>query len=344
MAEEKKIEEKWGYAASGGGAKGAWGGGVSDYLTNVEGRDYDLLAGTSTGCLLMNLVALHKMDLLKQAYTTVDNDDIYTLAPYTIKNNQNGNFKTKMNYLKIGWNIFVKKQHTFGDSSKLRDELIPKFFTEADYNKVIENNKELIACVTNLTLGKTEHKSNLDEGMTYEDFLDWVWASTGAAPIMSIVEKDNMEYADGGYIEHVPLQELINKGCTHIDVILHSAPELDIEKIRNPLHLVTRLMDIMMWENAKQDMAFAKLKAKDNDVILNVYKPPRKLTNNSLVFDQETMENWWAEGYEYAKEQRCDTWVISKRKKPRKIEENHMDLKEGLEVAQKVRDKKNEQS
>lgn len=343
MAKDKDINTKevWGYAASGGGAKGAWGGGVSDYLTTVEGREYQHLAGTSTGNLLMNLVALRKIDMLKQAYTMVNSSDIYTLEPYTITNNQNGNFKTKMNYFKIGWNIFVKGQKTFGDSSKLREELLPTFFTESDFDLTRKLGIELISCVTNLTLGKSEFKSSLDKDMTYTDFLDWVWASTGAAPIMSIVEKDGYEYADGGYIEHVPLQSLIDRGCTHIDVILHRSPELDIEKIRNPLHLITRIIDIMMWETAEQDLAFAKLKAKQNDVILNVYSPPRKLTNNSLVFDKESMENWWAEGYEYAKNQRCDTWVISKRKKPRLINENRMDLSEGIKVAQKVRDEKN---
>lgn len=337
-------KEIWGYAASGGGAKGAWGGGVSDYLTTSLGRDYAMLAGTSTGNLLMNFVALKKMTRLKTAYTTVNNEDIYKLAPYKIKSSQNGNFKTKMNFGKIGWNIFVRGQNTFGDSTKLREEVIPKFFTEEDYNQTLLLGKELIACLTNLTLGKSEYKSNMDEGMTYEDFCDWIWGSTCAAPIMSILEKDNMEYADGGYIESVPLQKLIDKGCTHIDVILHKSPELEIEKIRNPLHLVTRLIDIMMWETAEQDMSLAKLKAKDNDVILNVYAPPRKLTNNSLVFDQKIMENWWAEGYEYAKSQSYNTWVVSKRKKPRLIENNHMSLSEGLEVAQKVRANKDKNS
>ncbi len=335
-----KMKEVWGYAASGGGSKGAWGGGVSDYLTTELGRNYDMLAGTSTGNLLMNFVALKKIKTLKTAYTTVNNDDIYTLAPYRVTSSQNGNFKTKMNYLKIAWNIFVRRQKTLGDSSKLRDEVIPKFFTKDDYDTTVSLGKELIACVTNLTLGKTEYKSNLDEDMTYDDFCDWIWGSTCAAPIMSMLEKDNMEYADGGYIESVPLQKLIDKGCTHIDVILHKSPEIDIERVRNPMHLITRLIDIMMWEVSEQDMSFAKLKAKQQDVVLNVYAPPRKLTNNPLVFDQEVMENWWAEGFEYAKEQCCDTWVISKRKKPRKVEANHMDLSEGLKVAQKVRDGK----
>lgn len=307
----KRIE-KWGYAASGGGAKGAWGGGVSQYLTEELGRDYEVLAGTSTGNLLMNLVALKRMALLKEAYTGVNNDDIYDLAPYRIASVKNGVFKTKMNYFKIGWNIFVKKQVTFGDSTKLRRELIPKFFTKKDYEEVLSLNKELISCVVNLTLARHETKSNMDDKMTYEDFLDWVWASTCAAPYMSVVNKNNMEYVDGGYIEHIPIQSLIDRGCTHIDVISHSAPKLDTEKMRDPLHLIRRLMDISMKGNAEADMLVANLQASEHDVVINYYEPGRKLTNNSLVFDKQTMIEWWKEGYDYAKNMKCTSYCINK--------------------------------
>lgn len=311
--------EIWGYAASGGGAKGAWGGGVSDYLTNDLNRNYKYLAGTSTGNLLMGLVSLRKIDLLKTAYTSVNNNDIYSIPPYKIEESKNGVFKTKMNFLKIGWNIFGRKKNTFGDSTRLREKVIPKFFTKSDFDLTRELEKELIATVTNLTLGRTEYKSSITEDMTYEDFCDWIYASACAAPFMSIVEKDNYEYADGGYIESVPIQPLINRGCTHIDVILHRDPEFDIEKIRNPLHLINRIIDITIWENAATDLQLSKLKAKENDVIINIYQPERKLTNNSLVFDKETMEGWWKEGYEFAKSMSCKSYCISKRKKHKLI-------------------------
>ena len=136
---------------------------------------------------------------------------------------------------------------------------------------------------------------------------------------MSIVEKDNYEYADGGYTENAPIQVLIDKGCTHIDVIILRPPNLEIEKIRNPLHLVNRIMNIMMFEAGAADMELAKLKAKDGDVQINIYQTPRRLTNNSLVFDKKQMENWWKEGYEFAENLQCETWCVSKRKKPRKI-------------------------
>lgn len=289
------MKHVYGFTGSGGGAKGAWGAGVAHGLVNNLNRNYDYLSGTSTGALLMNLVALGETEKLKTAYTNVTNDDIYKLAPYRIEKEHNGIFKTKMNFLKIGWNIFVNKQKTFGDSTKLREKLIPKFFTIDDFNKCKDNGKELISCVTNLTKGTTEYKSSLTE--SYEDFLDWVFISTCAAPFMSIVEKNGCEYADGGYIEHIPLQILIDRGCTHIDVVNHAAPNLDVEKIRDPLHLISRIIDITMKGNADDDMKLAMLSAAERDVIINIYSPGRKLTNNSLMFDKESMVQWWNEGY-----------------------------------------------
>ncbi len=38
---------------SGGGSKGAYAGGVAQYLIQEEGREYDLFLGTSTGSLLV---------------------------------------------------------------------------------------------------------------------------------------------------------------------------------------------------------------------------------------------------------------------------------------------------
>jgi len=311
------MKDIYGFAGSGGAAKGAWGAGVAHYLINDLGREYNILSGTSTGALLMNHVGLQNTEQLKKAYTGVTNEDIYKLAPYRIEKDTNGIFKTKMNYFKIGWNIFFNKQKTFGDSTKIRTELLPKFFSEAEFNLARKLNIELITCVTNLTKGKIEYKSSFEE--TYEDFLDWIFTSTCAAPIMSIVEKDGCDYADGGYIEHIPLQILIDRGCTHIDVINHAAPELDIERIRNPLHLINRIIDITMKENSINDMKLAQLSASNKDVEIHVYSPGRKLTNNPFIFDKNTMLKWWNEGYTQAREQSHDVFLLRCGKKLKRI-------------------------
>lgn len=308
----------YGFCASGGGSKGAWGGGVSQFLVKDLNRSYEYYAATSTGSLLMSMVAAGKIDEAKEGYTSVTNKDIYKLCPYMVKKNKNGVYTTKMAYFKIGYNMLIRGQKTFGDSTKLRYELLPKFFKPDDFYDIKAGGKEMISCVTNLTLGSTEFKSSLD--YDYEDFLDWVFASTCAAPFMSILEKDGYDYADGGYIENMPIQVLIDRGCTVIDVIDHRAPSLEIYKVRNALGLIGRMVDMMMWESSENDLALAKLKARDNDVMINIYKPLHRLTNNSLVFDKETMTKWWDDGYHFAKSQNNHRkFVISRHRKFKEI-------------------------
>ncbi len=61
---------------SGGGSKGAFAGGIVDYLTNVKNRDYELYVSSSTGTLVQLLVASDNIDQLKEGYPTVKNEDI----------------------------------------------------------------------------------------------------------------------------------------------------------------------------------------------------------------------------------------------------------------------------
>ena len=49
---------------SGGGSKGAFAGGVAQYLIDEQKRDYDLFVGTSTGSLLLIHLALGKIEKL----------------------------------------------------------------------------------------------------------------------------------------------------------------------------------------------------------------------------------------------------------------------------------------
>jgi len=49
---------------SGGGSKGAFAGGVAQYLMKEEKKEYDLFLGTSTGSLMVSHLALGKLDAL----------------------------------------------------------------------------------------------------------------------------------------------------------------------------------------------------------------------------------------------------------------------------------------
>lgn len=307
------MKEVYGFAASGGGSKGAWGAGVSHYLISDLNKDYKYLSGTSTGALFLNFVALRDTNTLKEVYTNVTNNDIFTIQPY--RKGKDG--KIKLNYIRIIWNLLIKGKKTFGDSNKLREELIPKFFTQDSFKLINSLKKDCIVAVTNLTKGKTEYKELSKE--SYEDFLDWTFASTCATPFMSLVNKDNCDYVDGGFIEHIPIQALINKGCTSIDIIDHSSSEIKIERVRNLLNLITRSFEVSLRENTNIDFQMTKLNTIGKNVKLNVYRPNGELTRNSLFFDKENMLKWWNEGYNFTKKYNPQSYLLTPDHKIKKL-------------------------
>ena len=70
---------------SGGGSKGAFAGGVAQYLMKKEGKDYDLYIGTSTGSLMVSHLALGMLDDLKELYTNVNQETIFSNNPFKIR-------------------------------------------------------------------------------------------------------------------------------------------------------------------------------------------------------------------------------------------------------------------
>lgn len=67
---------------SGGGSKGAFAGGVAEYLIKDCGKDYQLFVGTSTGSLLVPFLALGDIKRIKNIYSTIQQEDIFTTSPF----------------------------------------------------------------------------------------------------------------------------------------------------------------------------------------------------------------------------------------------------------------------
>ena len=53
---------------SGGGSKGAYAGGVAQYLIKEKGHQYNLFLGTSTGSLLVPHIAADKIDKIYEVF------------------------------------------------------------------------------------------------------------------------------------------------------------------------------------------------------------------------------------------------------------------------------------
>ncbi len=286
---------------SGGGSKGAFAGGVAQYLMKKEHRYYDLFVGTSTGSLMVSHLALGMLDELKKLYTNVNQKTIFSNNPFVIKK-VDGEKIVSINHFNTLIN-FLKGRKTFGESKNLRS-LIKDNITKEMYEAISKSNKEVVVTVSNLTANQIEYKSSND--CSYADFCDWIWGSCNYVPFMSLLEKNKQQYADGGFGSLVPIREAILRGATEIDAIILETEVTQINRLhsKNPFSLLFDVFDFMLTHVERHNITIGKLAANNKNVKLNLYYTPTVLTTNSLVFDETKMRKWWKSGFKYAKSKR----------------------------------------
>ncbi len=286
---------------SGGGAKGAFAGGVAEHLIKERGIQYDIFVGSSTGALLIPHLSINRVDKIKQIYTNVTNKDIYTTCPFNIKLDIENNLQVSINHLNT-IRMFLKGQKTFGDTNALR-KTIGKTISVDDFREIQMSAPKVITTVSNISRTRVEYKYAID--CLYEDYLDWMWASCSFIPFMSLVEKNGCEYADGGFGNYIPIEEAINIGATEIDVIVLNPRKRPVTSLtsKNPFDLLLKSLMFMQKQIAYDDVLIGHLESIYNkDVKVNFLFTPRSLTHHSFHFDPEQMTAWWQEGLEYARD------------------------------------------
>ncbi|TAI48940.1 patatin-like phospholipase family protein [Flagellimonas allohymeniacidonis] len=292
---------------SGGGSKGAFAGGVAQFLIQEAKHNYDLFVGTSTGSLLISHLALNKLDKIKEIYSSVNQDSIFSNCPFVIRK-KHGVDVIAINH----WNVlknFAKGRKTFGESENLR-YLIRESITVEEFQSLKQSSMDVVVTVSNLSLNQVEYKSIND--CTYEEFCDWIWISSNYTPFMSLVRRNGCEYADGGLGSLVPIEEALRRGATEVDVVvLHTEVNyLNRMPVRNPFELITTIFGFMLDRIENQNIRIGKLVANQKDAIINFYYTPTVLTTNSLIFNKERMTLWWKRGYLYAKNKNEETSPI----------------------------------
>ncbi len=283
---------------SGGGSKGAFAGGIAEYLINDCCSNYDLFVGCSTGSLLISHLAIGKVDKIKKVYTSVTQNDIFSINPFKIIKTKKG-IETSINHFNT-LRTFFKGCPTFGESDNLR-KLIKKSISQEDFDSIKELNKKVIFTVSNLTLDATEYFSSDD--CLYDDFCDWAWASCNFTPFMSVLYKNNYQYADGGFGSFVPILCAIENGACDIDVIILENENNNSMHpiIKNPFSMLFRTFKFLNHQNSTKDIIIGKLIGMNKQININFYFTPTQLTENPLIFDPIVMTQWWEEGYEFAK-------------------------------------------
>ena len=283
---------------SGGGSKGAFAGGIAEYLISEIGNEYDLFLGTSTGSLLLPLLSVGKVEEIKNIFSTVTQDDIFSSNPFKFHKDQDGNLKTGINHMNIV-KMFMKKKKTLGESENLR-KLIRRSFSFADFTKLNNSQKKIVVTVANLSRNCIEYRHS--DKSHYLDFCDWVWASSNLVPFMSLMNKDGCDYADGGFGIFIPIKKDIEMGATEIDAIVLRTQERSTKIIstRNVLELFLNSFSFMINQIAVDNIGIANCECRDKRIKINYYYIPNEITSNSLIFDPDQMSKWWKDGFEYA--------------------------------------------
>jgi len=282
---------------SGGGSKGAFAGGVAQYLIQDKKNKYDLFLGTSTGSLLIPHLALGNIEKIHSIYTNVSMKRIFNVNPFYIKNKDGNNIVTINHFNVISQ--FIRGRRTFGESKRLK-KYIKSNFSITEFEALKSTAVDVVITVTNISKNEAEYKSIKD--CSYDEFCEWIWISSNYIPFMSLINKNNCEYGDGGFSSLVPIREAIQRGATEIDVIILET-EINTTKMnigKNPFSLMIDIFRIALDQIEKHDITLGKLIATNKNVKLNLFYTPIKLTDNALIFDKQEMKKWWLQGYEYA--------------------------------------------
>jgi predicted patatin/cPLA2 family phospholipase len=283
---------------SGGGSKGAFAGGVAQYLMEEKNKSYDLFLGTSTGSLLIPHLATGNVSKVYDIFTSVTQRDIFSVNPFVQRKKGDREY-VSINFINSLWQ-FIKLKRTFGESKALRKN-IKKKFTIEEFDKIRSTREAVVVTVSNLSKNRVEYKSVKD--CTYEEFCNWIWISCNYIPFMSLATVNGYEYADGGLGCVIPIREAIKRGATEVDAVVLESENMERQKVlgKNPFSLMMSLFSHLLDQVEKSDIEIGKLAAKHNNVKLNLYYTPTSLTENSLIFSKRLMVKWWQEGFDYAK-------------------------------------------
>lgn len=297
MAKKKAV------LISGGGSWGAFGGGT---LSRIDG-DYNLVVGISTGSLMAPLVALREWEKLKDAYTSVNDYNIFDRCWYKGKPLTK---KGKIRKLPIIMTLILGQKSVC--TSKALRKTIDKFFTEENFNELNKRNKEILVGTQNYAEipSKIHYFSSMNE--EYEDFKDWMWCSANFPFFTSLVSKNwNNEtgsfhmglWSDGGLTDLVGINQLMGRGFKEIDIILHRTRPIEKYEgyqINNLMENVTASINAMRYD-IEFEYFYERIKILNKQgAKVTIYWLPRKLSANSMVFNKKEMKLWWEEGYETA--------------------------------------------
>lgn len=291
---------------SGGGSKVSWGAGFIKGLVEKEKLDYKIVGGTSAGALIMGQVALNGFEKLEKVFETMTNKDVYNVCPFR----KNGRIRT---FKSFGRLLFGHS--SFGETKNLRKYIEQNLLTKQDYEKILRENKTIFCSTTDLNTSKAAIKSI--NTSSYEDMLDWIWASTSFHPIMEPVKKNNITWVDGGLTNDVPIDSSVIKKAKIIDVVILFSEKIPNWESSNKFsHILGRSFTTLIESNFRFSLSVGKLMADlEEGTQLNLYYMSEEdvaFFSNSFSFTNEILSEGFQRGYNAYEKMIKKTFICGK--------------------------------
>ncbi len=274
---------------SSGATKMAFGIGVTEELQRRY--NYDLYVGISAGSIISMFAACGRLGVLYGALLNSELSDVFDISPIT----KSG----RVSLIALARVIFGKRALSKNGAIKT---MFKKLLTQEDYDSI---KGEARVGVTNYNLGCIEYPST--KTSLYEDFINWVYASSNIPLLTEPVKVGKHWFCDGGLTHYFGIQEAINAGATEVDVILHcplKAKVTEEDENWEPKNLVTigeRTLQIMHGITTTNDITLANILAEAKNVKVNFYYPPEPLKGVVYNLDTQVMKDWYVLGRHTAK-------------------------------------------
>lgn len=300
---------------SGGGSRGAWGGGVAKQLILDTTRNYNYrcIFGTSSGSLLAPLIALEQLKPREQqtfhdmerGFTDVSQKSIFSKDPF----NKRGKIKGFSTFLKI---LFGVKN--LGETHNLKDR-IEDFFSREDFALLKDRSRQkdlktVVVSTVNLTRNQLRYRSS--DTLDYDDMVNWVWASANQPVFMTPVPMQGDLWVDGGVKENVPVEAAVNYAREHgidsVDVIILNTLAEHTEEWGTPpaksgiLPKILRTIGIFSDEIKVGDIkaGIAEANTGSDTIVVQVFfmdEEEYQLAPNSNLFQRDRQRQLWDRGF-----------------------------------------------
>jgi NTE family protein len=267
--------------------------GGGDYIAFTIGRlkalkkDYDVVIGTSAGALITPLVALGFLSRAEDAIANITPDKIFNVNPF----NKKGHIKI----FKAVWRILIGKR-TLGENHNL-PKLIKEFYKEEDHRVLQGSTKK--AYVTLCNTNKADYPGEIVclNNCTYDEAVNYMWASASVPLVCSLVKIGDYEYADGGTTLNAPADFLVELGIKKMDVFLHDTEPMN--ENRPPVKSVFNMLGrIIKWQRQKvQYDQILSITSMDSSIKTKLYWLPYQPAEQSLMFNRDIMMKYMNAGF-----------------------------------------------